>query len=320
MNSTRDGSRTLAFLGCGWATRIHSRVLRGEPGLEMRYASRDPAKAEAFRRRYGGAVAYPSYEAAFDDATLDVMVVATPPREHLPLTLRALAAGKSVIVEKPAFLEARDVATVRRAAVELRRPVFVAENYAYKPLLGVLREVLASRVVGEPLFLQLNAVRLQRIPGWREDPAACGGALLEGGIHWIHFLASLDLPIRAVRGARPGRRDGPERSMLVIVEYESGPVATLHYSWEVPSPLHGLRLSRLWGTDGGVTFETNGAFMAVHGRRRRVLFPAPRDIAGYRAMWHDFLRALRSGEAPRMTLDLAERDLRLVEAIHATLQ
>ena len=295
-------------------------MLRGEPRLEMRYASRDPAKAEAFRRRYGGAVAYPNYDAAFDDATVDFVVVATPPREHLPLTLRALAAGKSVIVEKPAFLEARDAATVRRAAAESRRPVFVAENYAYKPLLRVLREVLASGVVGEPLFLQLNAVRSQRIPGWREDPAMCGGALLEGGIHWIHVLASLDLPIRSVRGARPGRHDGPDRSMLVVVEYLNGPVATLHYSWEVPSPLRGLRMSHLWGTDGGVTFETNGAFVAVHGRRRRLLFPALRDIAGYRAMWHDFLGALRSGQAPRMTLDLAERDLRLIEAIHATLE
>jgi hypothetical protein len=35
-------------------------------------------------------------------------------------------------------------------------------------------------------------------------------------------------------------------------------------------------------------------------------------------MWRDFLDALRSGRAPRMTLDLAERDLRLVEAVHAT--
>ena len=298
---------------------MHSRVLRGEPGLELRYASRDPARAEAFRRRHRGARAYPSYEAALADATLDVVVVATPPREHLPMTLRALAAGKCVIVEKPAFLAARDVGTVRRAATEARRSVFVAENYAYKPLLRVLREVLASGDVGEPLFLQLNAVRLQRIPGWREDPAMGGGALLEGGIHWIHFLASLNLPIRAVRGARPGRRSGPDRSMLVVMEYGNGPIATLHYSWDVPSLLRGLRLSHLWGTDGGVTFETNGAFVAVHGRRRRLLVPAPRDVAGYRAMWRDFLDALRSGRAPRMTLDLAERDLRLVEAVHATI-
>jgi predicted dehydrogenase len=297
---------------------MHSRVLRGEPGLEVRYASRDPARAEAFKRRYRGARAYPSYDAAFDDATLDVVVVATPPREHLPLVLRALAAGKCVIVEKPAFLAAGDVATVRQAAAEARRSVFVAENYAYKPLLRVLREVLDSGVVGEPLFLQLNAVRLQRIPGWREDAAMGGGALLEGGIHWLHFLASLNLPIRAVRGARPGRRNGPDRSMLVVVEYGTGPIATLHYSWDVPSPLRGLRLSHLWATAGGVTFETNGAFVAVHGRRRRLLVPAPRDIAGYRAMWRDFLDALRSGRAPRMTLDLAERDLRLVEAVHAT--
>lgn len=298
---------------------MHSRILRGQPGLEVRYASRDPAKAEAFRRRYGGAVAYPSYDAAFDDATLDTVVIATPPRAHLDLTLRALTAGLDVIVEKPAFFRAQDAATVRCAAAAAGRRVLVAENYAYKPLLGALRKVLETEEVGQALFLQLNAVRLQRIPGWREDPVACGGALLEGGIHWLHFLASLGPPIRAVRGARPGPPIGNDRSMLVVVEYASGLVASLHYSWEVPSPLRGLRISHLWGTAGGVTFETNGAFVAIHGRRRRLRFPMLRDIAGYRGMWRDFLGALRTGLPPLMTLDLAERDLRLVEAIHATL-
>jgi hypothetical protein len=37
------------------------------------------------------------------------------------------------------------------------------------------------------------------------------------------------------------------------------------------------------------------------------------DFLGYRAMFRDFLRALRSGQPPQFTLDLAERDLRLLE-------
>jgi predicted dehydrogenase len=107
--------------------------------------------------------------------------------------------------------------------------------------------------------------------------------------------------------------------MLVVLEYGEGPVASLHYSWEVPAPLQGLRLSHIWGTGGALTFETNGLFVAARGRRWRVSLPGLTDVAGYRAMWRDFLDALRDGRTPSMTLDLARRDLELVEAIYASL-
>jgi hypothetical protein len=107
--------------------------------------------------------------------------------------------------------------------------------------------------------------------------------------------------------------------MLVVVEYGEGPVATLHYSWEVPAPLKGLRLSHVWGTDGAVTFETNGLFVAARGRRWSLRLPGVRDIAGYRAMWRDFLEALCDRRPPSMTLELAERDLALVETVYASL-
>ena len=67
------------------------------------YASRDRAKAEAYCARYGGAGSYADYRAAIDDPAIDAVVVAVPPAFHLELTLRALDAGKHVLVEKPAF-------------------------------------------------------------------------------------------------------------------------------------------------------------------------------------------------------------------------
>jgi predicted dehydrogenase len=87
----------------------------------------------------------------------------------------------------------------------------------------------------------------------------------------------------------------------------------------VPAPLRGLRLSHVWGTGGALTFETNGLFVTSRGRRWSLGLPGLRDVAGYRAMWRDFLDALRHRRAPSMTLDLAERDLRLVETIYASL-
>jgi predicted dehydrogenase len=310
----------LAFLGCGWATRIHSRVVaRLDHRVARVYASRDAARARAYATRFGGAASPWGYEGALADPAVDAAVIATPPATHLELTLHALRAGKHVIVEKPAFTRAADVAVVRRVACAANRRVLVAENYHYKPLRDALGDLLRRGVVGEPRFLQINAVRHQRTSGWRDDRAATGaGALLEGGIHWIHLLAGLGLSVETARGFEPSRNGRPDRSMLVVLEYGEGPVASLHYSWEVPAPLRGLRLSYLWGTEGTVTFETNGLFLSVRGRRWTFRTPGLRDLAGYRGMWRDFLGALREDRAPAMTLDLAERDLKLVEMIYAS--
>lgn len=305
----------LAFLGCGGATRTHSRTLaHTHPDLRRRYASRDPGRAEEFRREHGGDGAYGSYEDAMEDPEVDIVLVATPPSSHRELTLRALDAGKHVIVEKPAFPRTGDFDAVGRRARERGRRVLVAENYHYKPVLRTLRRLLREGAVGEPLFVRVNAVKRQRTGGWRDDPDhAGGGALMEGGIHWIDFMASLGFAVEEVRGHRPGPGKGPERSAVVVLRYAEGPVGTLHYSWEVPSLLQGLRISRVYGREGTITFESNGVFVLSAGRRWHFTFPGFRDISGYRGMFRDFFAALREGREPEMTLEKARRDVRLVE-------
>ena len=94
----------IAFLGCGFITRVHSRHLRALGGeVVWSYASRDVKKAVDFCGRYGGAASYGDYRAAIVDPRVDAVVIAVPPRFHLDLTLGALEAGKHVLVEKPAF-------------------------------------------------------------------------------------------------------------------------------------------------------------------------------------------------------------------------
>src|SRR5262249_11503464 len=190
------------------------------------------------------------------------------------LTLAALRGGKNVIVEKPAFLRASDCALVRSEEARSECSVMVAENYCYKPLARVLREVIASGVLGEVRLIQIDAVKHQTTSAWRADPSALGGgALFEGGVHWIDLLANLGLRVEAVHGFRPGDWQGCERSMLVVAEYEEGAIGTLAHSWEVPSPLRGLRISHVYGTRGSVTFESNGLFVVVTGSQTRLILP-----------------------------------------------
>lgn len=306
----------LVFLGCGAITRQHSgTVAKVAPAVPRYFASRDGARAAQYAASLGGAGAFGSYAEALASPQVTVAMVCTPPDSHLEWTLAALAAGKDVIVEKPAFLRASDVDRVEAAMRASGRRVFVAENYYYKPLRTAVAAVVASGELGEIRFVHLNAMKRQVPSDWRGDPArAGGGALFEGGIHWINFLANLGLTVTEVRGFRAGPPGGPERSTLVVARYAEGAVGTLHHSWEVPSLLQGLRLSRLTGTLGSATFESNGLVLFVRARRWRLVFPGFRDIRGMQGMFRDFLEALATGAAPRMTLAMARRDLALVEA------
>ncbi len=304
----------VVFLGCGRATEIHSRVLRRMDAIELSYASRDPARAEAYRRRFRGRRAYGSYDAALVDADNDVALVATPTATHQALTTLALQAGKDVVVEKPAFMRSTDVQAVWAEAGAHQHRVFVAENHFYRPMTRRLRRWIGAGDFGDVRFVMVNATRMQRSDGWRGDPALSGGgALFEGGVHWISFLANIGLEVSDVSGYHSGPRDAPERSSLVVFRYTNGAVGTLAYSWELPAPFGALRLSKVQGTLGALTFESNGTLYVKTGRRGGFGFPSWRDHAGYRAMHTDFVHAIRTGAQPQYTLEMAHRDLCLVE-------
>lgn len=315
----------LAFLGCGFITRVHSRVLASlREDFACSYASRDAARAEECRRRFGGSRTFDDYRAAIADPAVDAVVVAVPPRFHLELTLEALAAGKHVLVEKPAFPRMEDFEAAVSARDRAWRVVIVGENDHYKPLVGCLRRLVAEGVVGDMVFAHFTTIarRLKTAADWRNDEGMAGGdAFFEEGIHWLHVAGSLGPAIVAARGFRPALApEGPDRrakSMLVAFRYDNGAVGALYYSREVPSLLRGLRLSKIFGRAGVITFESNGAFvLARGGGLPRLIFPGFRDIRGYGAMYRDFARAIRTGTQPEMSLERAIEDQRLMDQIY----
>src|SRR3954466_13353773 len=116
----------IAFLGCGFITRVHSRNLRRfQTEIVCGYASRDQAKATAFCGEFRGTGSYADYADAINDPNVDAVVIAVPPRFHLNLTLQALSAGKHVLVEKPAYLSLADYEVVRDARDRAGRIVLV---------------------------------------------------------------------------------------------------------------------------------------------------------------------------------------------------
>ena len=319
----------IAFLGCGFITRVHSRNLRRfRSEIVCGYASRDQAKAAEFCGEFRGSGSYSDYADAINDPNVDAVVIAVPPRFHLNLTLQALAAGKHVLVEKPAYLTIGDYEAVRDARDRAQRVVLVGENDHYKPLAILLRKLLADGAIGEMVFGHFSSIvkRLKTADDWRNDESMAGGdAFFEEGIHWLHLAASLGPKITSIRGFRPAAASaGPDRrvkSMLVAFNYDNGAVGSLYYSREIPSLLKGLRMSKLFGRRGVITFESNGVILLARtdGRLPRLMIPGFRDIRGYQAMYRDFHDAIRAGRVPEMSLERAMEDQRLMDQIYGSL-
>jgi predicted dehydrogenase len=133
-------------------------------------------------------------------------------------------------------------------------------------------------------------------------------------------MGNIGLKIRSVRGFKPSLIGDVEKSMMVGFNFKEGAVGALYYSWEIPSLFKGLRISHIFGREGSITFESNGLFILVKGRRKRLVFPGIKDISGYRGMFMDFFRALRCGEKPGYDLDLGRQDIKLIETIYESLK
>jgi predicted dehydrogenase len=318
----------IAFLGCGFITRVHSRHLQAlRREFSCSYASRDASKSAAFCREFGGRRSFPDYASAIEDPSVDAVVIAVPPRFHRELALRALSSGKHVLVEKPAFPRLEDYRAVKDARDRSRCTVLVGENDHYKPLAVTLRSLLAGGAIGELVFACFTTIvkRLKPADDWRNNEDLAGGdAFFEEGIHWLHFANSLGPTISTIHGYRPQpSHTGPDtrvKSMMVAFEYAEGAVGSLFYSREIPSLFKGLRLSKLYGRQGIITFESNGAFVVARGTGfPRLMFPGFHDIRGYKAMYRDFISSIRDQHQPQMSVERAMEDHALMEKIYASL-
>jgi UDP-N-acetylglucosamine 3-dehydrogenase len=317
----------VAFLGCGFITRVHSRHLAAlRADIACSYASREVRKAEACCREFGGGRAFGSYAEAIADPGVDAVVIAVPPAFHLGLTLQALGAGKHVLVEKPAFADMAGYEAAVAARDAAGATVMVGENDHYKPLAVTLRRLLAERAIGDLVFAHFTTIarRFKSADDWRNDEAMAGGdAFFEEGIHWLHIAGSLGPKIVSIQGYRPAPAssgsDRRTKSMMVAFRYDNAAVGSLYYSREIPSLFRGLRLSKLFGRDGIITFESNGAFVVVRGKGLpRVMFPGFRDIRGYKAMYRDFAASIAARRQPEMSLERAMEDQRLMDQVYAS--
>jgi predicted dehydrogenase len=316
----------ICILGCGAIARLHTRIAKTLKGdVKISFASRSLERAQEYNRKFSGAGAYGSYDDACASSDVDAVFICTPHAYHLEHARLAARHGKPMLIEKPITRTLYELADMEAAVSEAGVACMVAENYHFKPLVSVLRHHIDAGDIGDPLFLEINKTGTSKNTGWRTDAELMGGgALLEGGVHWVNLFLNVGGTPSEVIAAKPMVPYPPaapfEDNLEVLVKFQSGAVGKLLHSWRTFNRTAGLSSSKLYGTAGNITFESNGLWAVVSGKRKRIRIPGVLDIMGYRGMLKAFARTVRDGEPAAMSLATARRDMELVFAAYRSLE
>jgi predicted dehydrogenase len=311
---------TLVVLGCGWIARRHASAAR-RLHLPVIFASRDLARARAYAREFGGIAAYGDYTEALRDPRVQAAVVCTPHDRHLADVLAALAADRHVLVEKPLACALEDADHMIDAAARAGRVLMTAENFRFMPAFRWVRRALDARLLGEPREVHLIARGWRRHAGWRLTAGAGGGALIDGGIHYVHALRWWGGEVRRVFALRPPQTLDEmmgEDAVDLLAECAGGVVGLIANSLAAPG-LSRFQWSSVTGTRATCFVDNRGRWALVRGGDGVRLRLFRRDTRGHETMLRAFADAMSLGRAGEMDGAEGRRDLAVVLAAYRSI-
>jgi len=135
---------------------------------------------------------YSSNEEIFSDASIDIIVVATPNDVHKSLVVDALKSGHNVICEKPVALSSTEFDHMISAQNISGKLLSVHQNRRWDiDFLGV-KGLIESKEIGNVIRIESRIHGSRGIPSdWRCENAPGGGMILDWGVHLIDQMLQL---------------------------------------------------------------------------------------------------------------------------------
>jgi predicted dehydrogenase len=112
-------------------------------------AARDPGRAAGFARKHGVETVHSSYDDLLADPTIEAIYNPLPNGLHAEWTLKALAAGKHVLCEKPFTSNEAEAREVAAATAKSGLVVMEAFHYRYHALAAKMLEISQDGRLGE---------------------------------------------------------------------------------------------------------------------------------------------------------------------------
>lgn len=199
-------------------------------GAELRWGcdlSKD--RTTKFARQYPAVRFTQNIDDLLKDPSLDAIVIATPTSSHFPLALKALKAGKHVLIEKPMTSTIAEATKLLAAAKTAKKLILTDHTFAYTAAVQKIADLVTTKAIGNLLYFDSTRLNLGLI---QKD---CN-VLWDLAIHDLTILSSItDLAdvteVTAIGSAHYGNHieDGH-----LHLQFKTGLSAHIHVSWLSP--------------------------------------------------------------------------------------
>lgn len=136
--------------------------------------------------RQMGIFAYSSLDELLADEKIDIVTIATPNDFHKDIAIKAMAAGKNVISEKPVTLSCADLSEMIEASKKYGKIFSVHQNRRWDVDFLMVKNLYRSKEIGKVFNIESRVHGSRGIPGdWRGEKVHGGGMLFDWGIHLI---------------------------------------------------------------------------------------------------------------------------------------
>lgn len=347
----------LALVGAGVIGRHHGRVVTelGDRLELVAVVDVHQERAEQLADARGGRP-YTSLAQALAAEDVDVVTVCTPTGRHGEVAIEALAAGKHVIIEKPAEVTVEKTDEIIAAQQRAGTLVTVISQHRFDPAtevtLGAIERGELGRLTSAIASIDWWRGQSYYDSGdwrgtWELDG---GGALMNQGVHTVDLLvAALGRPVEvvAVTATLAHERIEVEDVATGIVTFESGALGVLHATTAAYPGLsarlqvHGDRGSAVIDNDVLTFFHrtpTEGSAQdraygsAKTSENQAAEFPEASGLiaetAGsnpgqlpadaHRRQYENFLAALAGTEPLRVDLETNRRSIAVITAVYAS--
>ena len=266
MSDPKPSHRRIRFgiVGCGSIGPTHAGALGQLPELAELVAVADvvPERAAKMAQTFAVARMYEHSDALLADAEIDVVILATPSGMHAEGAVKAMRAGKHVIVEKPMDVSLAACDRMIAAEQETGKKLAIISQHRWDHASIFVRDAIQSGKLGKIILIdaQVKWWRTQQYydsGDWRGTWALDGGgALMNQGVHTVDLLQWLGGPVKKVfaRCVTAGHeRIEVEDTAVATMQFASGALCTLTASTACYDG-EPVRLS-IYGTEGSAVIE-----------------------------------------------------------------
>ncbi len=176
----------VGIVGYGYAGRnFHSYLVKLAQGLQLyAIATRDPerrARASAEQ----GVKTFATLDEMLEDPEVQLVIIATPHDTHKELAVKALRAGRHVVVDKVMCLTTAEADEMIAEARRNQRMLSVFQNRRWDGDYLTVKKAIETGLLGRPLVFETAVMRYGQPRGWRAVRAQMGGILFDWGAHLV---------------------------------------------------------------------------------------------------------------------------------------